>query len=513
MKLFAIAATAASGMGVQQHQQHQQHQHHQGWRRVSEPAPGFVNEQGGYWADQPTHPQAPQVNYQQRQISYQPPQPPQCCSGYLFTLPGTTENVWLPKSGVQQQKPYYEGTDSAGKNYVLFWKFDPSPITPVVEALEGHWYLSDSLTNTDGAITESRETNGIRHCPEAYQSLPYTQNVNLRCGQGPDRRQPPPPPPPQQCCQSIKWTPHNWGGGTVWLRDNGTKHNGKQVYAGTANGGVGPVFIWYEPSGVGSSSGAWHVSQKVGERTSSQTMNVPDGLNSCPDDGKQLMGLSMVCGNPPPPQTCAEISVAQKNVLTLNNDGSFEQCEIQSVMEQLVKGPVEELGNIIRADQSNGAKLTGGTLFTEKQLGAFFQFSNAFNAWQALTQEKWDPVAQAFVNMCGYEVLTPELKPGNGRVLNCNDICANIEDFKFHGANGENLLWVIKDILQLVEGNFNQDDQIKYNGLTGQGSTCESEREKLYKSIGDLEKFFYDVNGDPILFDSFPAKYRSLIEP
>ena len=37
MKLIALAATAATTVSA---------------RRVNTPAPGFINEQGGYWADQ-----------------------------------------------------------------------------------------------------------------------------------------------------------------------------------------------------------------------------------------------------------------------------------------------------------------------------------------------------------------------------------------------------------------------------------------------------------------------------
>ena len=50
-------------------------------RRVQEPAPGFVNEQGGYWADQPTHPQAPQESFQVHKPHVQKPQ---CCEGYTW---------------------------------------------------------------------------------------------------------------------------------------------------------------------------------------------------------------------------------------------------------------------------------------------------------------------------------------------------------------------------------------------------------------------------------------------
>ena len=63
MKLFALAATTVvTG------------------RRVQQPAPGFINEQGGYWADQTSdqsqhYQQAPQPNYQQQHQQQQQQKP------------------------------------------------------------------------------------------------------------------------------------------------------------------------------------------------------------------------------------------------------------------------------------------------------------------------------------------------------------------------------------------------------------------------------------------------------
>ena len=79
MKLFALAATSAVDA--------------RSWSLVVTPSPGFVNEQGGYWADQPTHPQAPQWHQQVHQPYVQKPQ---CCEGYTWISP-SGDYIWMRK--------------------------------------------------------------------------------------------------------------------------------------------------------------------------------------------------------------------------------------------------------------------------------------------------------------------------------------------------------------------------------------------------------------------------------
>ena len=106
MKLFALAAATAVDANP--------------WPiRVMTPAPGIVNEQGGYWADQPTHPQAPQIN---KQVHQPYVQKPQCCEGYTWISP-SGDSLWMRKSGEHHSKPYYTATDKSGAPLVLLLKF------------------------------------------------------------------------------------------------------------------------------------------------------------------------------------------------------------------------------------------------------------------------------------------------------------------------------------------------------------------------------------------------------
>ena len=108
MKLFAIAATTATGY------------------RVITPAPGFINEQGGYWADQTAdqsrhYPQPPQNSYQRPQV-YQPRfQKPQCCGSYEYTL-SSGEKVWMVRDGESAGMDVWKGSDN-GKDLVIYYEY------------------------------------------------------------------------------------------------------------------------------------------------------------------------------------------------------------------------------------------------------------------------------------------------------------------------------------------------------------------------------------------------------
>ena len=186
MKLLALVATTAVDA--------------RSWSRVNTPAPGFVNEQGGYWADQPTHPQAPQWNQQVHQPYVQKPQ---CCEGYTWISP-TNEQLWMRKSGEHGSKPYYTATDKSGNTRVLFWGVESGMGNAPPYAIPGRWYLSSKLGDKTDAVTESRESFGLRYCPQDYQSTPYTANMDFKCGQGPQQQQRPHPQPEVVTCADVQ---------------------------------------------------------------------------------------------------------------------------------------------------------------------------------------------------------------------------------------------------------------------------------------------------------------------
>ena len=190
MKIFAlVSTTAVTG------------------RRVEQPAPGFVNEQGGYWADQTYdqsqhYQQPPQPSYQQQQG-----QKPQCANGYFFTAPGAPEAVWMEKIGENDEKPLYAGWFEDGEKF-LYWSWDrqANPTNAVVQAVPGNWYFGSSVGDVN-AIASST-TYGLRYCP-TDQEVKWNQFnsseknvVSLVAGQNGGRFQ----YKPFACCRSFTAT-------------------------------------------------------------------------------------------------------------------------------------------------------------------------------------------------------------------------------------------------------------------------------------------------------------------
>ena len=423
MKLFALAATTAVNA--------------RSWSRVQQPAPGFVNEQGGYWADQPTHPQAPQPNYQVHQPYVQKPQ---CCEGYTW-LSATNEPVWLRKSGEHHDKPYYKGTDESGVERVLFWAFDNTMGSPPVYALSGRWYLSSSIEDIDGAETVSQESYGLRRCPTHHESKPFTNNMDFRCDQQPPQRQ---QPQQRQCCPYYKWTNQS---NTVWMKFNGQTENGKRVYEGVDDGTTKVMF--YKPALPGSSFGAWYMGTDVNDPSARQSANVPAGLNSCPD--QQDLGwfgsVEMRCEHqinptPPPPRTCADI--ADKSILT---QSSFEytECSVEKVMRNLVRHPVTQF---IEWAENAGT-------FTREDINKLHNIDHAAKAWQAMT-EGINHNNGIHENTCGFQRLTVDQKPAK-TVPNCNNLCADIKiAADFNGSTPENMKLLLEEILFLAQTEFDE---------------------------------------------------------
>ena len=409
MKLFALAATTAVTA--------------RSWSRVDTPAPGFVNEQGGYWADQPTHPQAPQVNYQVHQPYVQKPQ---CCEGYTWLSP-TNEPLWMRKSGEHHDKPYYTATDSSGVTQVLFWKFIDGMGNAPVYAIPGRWYLSSSLGVTTGAETMSRETLGLQRCPENYQSRPYTANMDFRCDQQPPQRHQ--PRPGRQCCEWYEWT--TTANNIVWMKFNGQHQNGKRIYQGVDSGTE--KFMFYKPALPGSSAGAWYMGDKVNDPSARQSANVLGGLNSCPDQenlgwqGSVGVFSGPQCKSPPPAETCAEIH--SKSILT-QSSGGFTQCHIQKILDKLV---IKQLDDLVK-------------LFDHKSKPWLMRnaFPKAVQAWAAMTSKDGQE------DNCGFK--NDSTLSETGFVMTCDDFCDDIKKIKVP----EHFKNVLEGFVDLVDSNFDK---------------------------------------------------------
>ena len=174
MKLVAIIATAVAA------------------RRVNTPAPGFINEQGGYWADQsddqsvqrPQQPQPPQI---QPPHSTQAPQPDthQCCRDIKWTQIGG-DVTWLKHHGdMFDDMPVYEMTWDDEKTF-MWWQHVDVPDNRPQKAVPGYWVISTAVGGKDGISGNE----GYRKCPNAPGNG-FPEGITFECAN---------PPPTIQSC-------------------------------------------------------------------------------------------------------------------------------------------------------------------------------------------------------------------------------------------------------------------------------------------------------------------------
>ena len=204
MKLCALAVAAVSARQFQ---------------RVGPPeypAPGFINEQGGYWADQSSdqsvqRPQAPQPPQTQPPHSTQAPQidhrrqQSRCCSDMRWTLKNG-DTTWLKQSGMSRGMPVYDLTWN-GKSAQMWWNYkgadnaDPSTIT------SGMWWITPGVFDfgdgDDGfALTSNR---GATRCPADPVMLwpnDWPEGVTFTC------ESPPRPLKPLETCDERNENPN-----------------------------------------------------------------------------------------------------------------------------------------------------------------------------------------------------------------------------------------------------------------------------------------------------------------
>ena len=183
MKLIALAATAATIVTA---------------RRVNTPAPGFINEQGGYWADQssdqsvqrPQQGQPPQI---QSPHSTQAPQPDnrQCCQELKWTQIGG-DIVWLKQNGqMYDAMPVYAMTWNDQPAFMWWNPMDVSDNRPQ-KAVPGYWVISAEVGGSDGISG----TEGYRNCPNASG---FPGETKFECASL---------PPPVKSCDDVKYQSH-----------------------------------------------------------------------------------------------------------------------------------------------------------------------------------------------------------------------------------------------------------------------------------------------------------------
>lgn len=484
MKLFALAAATAVNASP--------------WPiRVMTPAPGIINEQGGYWADQPTHPQAPQIN---KQVHRPYVQKPQCCEGYTWTSP-SGDKLWMRKSGEHQSRPYYTATDN-GVDYFLYYA-TISPFAPPY-GQDGYWYLSEkppTYAPTD-IVTKSKEILGMRYCPQDYQSKPFEADHHFECGQGPPQRQDPQPKP---CCDTYKWTtPAN---NSVWMRKNGT-HDGQPIYEGKDKTTGVTKTIWFEfyQPGSSSGSGAWFVSDGGfqaydGTHRQSATIQINNQSNVCPGDDRAAFWdfyRAMSCEQFVA-QTCEETTdTSTLTNIVSGSSVSHEQCNIAQVMRQLVDKQMNAFVKMIEENDPNPSRTDKkGNVLEPWMIRT--DFERAATAWQEMVSRSSEihPLTGDNKTKCGFNGTFPDKKPF-GLIANCNDMCADIKPLEL-GTHQESMAAVLEEFLKLFDQNFS--DAIP--SYDDQG--CQDHRDRMFDAISLFEPFV-----DRKL-DGLPEKYRRFV--
>ena len=159
-------------------------------RRVNTPAPGFINEQGGYWADQssdqsvqrPQQGQPPQI---QPPHSTQAPQPDthQCCQDIKWTQIGG-DITWLKHNGQMfDDMPVYEMTWNDEKTF-MWWQHIDVPDNRPQKAVPGFWVISSEVGDREGISGNE----GYRKCPNAPGNG-FPEGLTFECANPPEKIQ------------------------------------------------------------------------------------------------------------------------------------------------------------------------------------------------------------------------------------------------------------------------------------------------------------------------------------
>ena len=436
MKLFAssvIASTAAMGQ-----------YNYRFAGRVTNPD-GFVNEQGGFWADQPSD-QSQQP--QQRQWP-QGDQSPQCCNGYFWTGP-TGERVWMSHSGIFEHKPYYTGKLANGNEKVLYWAFDT--VQRSWDPVPGHWYFGDQIGSKMG--TKSAPSTTLRYCP-TDQINNWGMNLKLECAQDSGQQQQHGHPHDQskQCCEGFNL---NFNGKSYEMKRN-SHHDGRPVYQGEVEGQT-RYLIWKfhdvpDNRPVQAVPGDWILTPGAiddPDRIVSKTLP-HDGYKSCPNDQKVSWPsgskIDLSCKNvspTPEAETCNERAVFDEHTFSKVDSKSppfffdINRCHIQSVMRLLVNQQIDDALKILNSRNTAEDR--------ELASNASSVWQNAATEWEAMTRMNGDKT------QCGNKHFfsNKDLRFA-GSVPNCDNMCKHIEKI----TEPKDIAPVIEGFLSLVKSEFN----------------------------------------------------------
>ena len=363
MKLFAVAVTTAVTA-----------------RRVDSPAPGFVNEQGGYWADQTSdqsqhYPQPPQPSFQGQQG-----QKPQCAEGYNFKPPGKLEAVFMEKVGENDEKPFYSGWFD-GEEKFLYWAWDrqSNPTNAVVQAVPGNWFFGSTVGDVVNAISSST-TYGLRHCPTDQQvqwvkaDTTFDTFVSMEATHGNYNSNHQNFP----CCQVYEWTYAESEEPVMMTRDWNKSASDRYYYTTFFNGAEHYMYFQFDlvDNFRADRFGRWYIGEKLDDPDSALFYTIDNrnsvpfpAYQSCPNapfvggnlwlhkqENKPMKeSFKLKCADSEnhwrkrePVTTCAS-KKSEKNYFF---EKDVDKCKFDMVVQELVKTQVAQL-LVFRPDAEN----------------------------------------------------------------------------------------------------------------------------------------------------------------
>ena len=370
MKLSAIAATTATGF------------------RVAEPAPGFINEQGGYWADQTSdqsrhYQQAPQISNQAPQVDHQQYQKPQCCTAYEYTLP-SGDKVWMEKDGENDGMDVWKGEHN-GEDIFVYYEFSEFQINGPLLA---YWAIGGEVGDENSIKGEYLQEH--RYCP--HERFGWGSNPPFECRQSQQQQQ---PEEDDQCCSKFVFDNYE-----AYFTQVG-EHEGKPIYTTIvpmSNYSKKSLFWRFDnvPDNRPREAvpGTWCFGDDVNDTGASISSKSYGDESECPDDKENTWtfgtnGPNLKCSTARLVETCDQ-AIGRGHIF---NQEKTNECRVENLMWDLAGAQADQV-----AELTNDSTLRAA-------------FDQAVVAWTSLTNN----------NSCGY-VGT------NGFAPDCSSICMGIKE-------------------------------------------------------------------------------------
>ena len=413
MKLIAIAASTATGF------------------RVVEPAPGFINEQGGYWADQTSdqsrhYPQAPQISNQAPQVDHQQYQKPQCCTAYEYTLPGG-EKVWMEKAGENEGMDVWKGEHN-GKDIFVYYEYSEFQINGPLLA---YWAIGAKVGDKDAIKGEYTQQH--RYCP--HERNGWGSNPPFECRQS---QQPQQPDEEDECCSKFVF--NDWESYFTQVGE----HAGKPIYTTMvpkANNSIKTLFWRFDnvPDNRPREAvpGTWCFGDDVNDTGASVSSKTLGDESTCPDQKMNTWTLPMnlKCSTAKSVDTCDQ---ARDREFIFDQENT-SSCNVEALMWNLAGAQADQVAEL----------MNDGSLRTAFDLSVV--------AWMNLVND----------SSCGF-VGT------NGFAPDCSSICSGIKEL----INAKEFAPVLNQFIDYTQIFF----------AVGDNSRCTANQEIIYTELAKFQK-------------------------